>query len=620
MIELQFPPSVWILIVSAAVSATLSYLVWQRRPGKAIVPFVVMMASVTIWSLGNAFEQIVVELDYKLIFTRTNYILITIVPASWLLFAAEYTGHTTWVTQRNVRLLMIEPVLVQIAIWTNPLHDQFFTHLGTLSSGGYVLIDTTFGSLFWLHAVYSYIVILAGALLFFQAMARAPQLYRGQMTLILVAIFAPWLANAIYIFGLSPIEGIDLTPLAFTVTGAAMAWNMRRYQLFDVVPVARDLVVESMNDIVLVLDVQNRIVDINPAGRKLLNVPGRSGVIGKRPSEVLPQYEQIFDQFREVEEAHTEIALGTPEEPRHFELHLSPIRSRQGELTGRVAFLHEITNRRKAAEQIRAQNEELRFTNRALELARNEAIEANRLKSEFLATISHELRTPLNSIIGFSDLLLTGLAGELNEKQTDYVQRGLSNGERLLALINELLDLSKIEAGRFELHPAPYNVEELMRRIQAQMQGLADQKQLAFNATLDPQLPKMFNGDVKRIEQIIVNLVGNAIKYTETGEVSLGITRHATDTDQWSIVVSDTGIGIPPHAVEFIFDEFRQVDSSPRREYQGTGLGLTIVQRLTQLMKGTIEIESEVGKGSTFTIHLPLVVPEAAPIAETAGK
>ncbi|MBN1565043.1 MAG: PAS domain-containing protein, partial [Anaerolineae bacterium] len=514
MIALQFPPSVWILCLSAAASIALGYGVWRQRPGTGVTSFVWLMIAVTGWALGNVGEQIVVPFSAKYFFIRANYLWITMVPAIWLIFTAEYTGHTRWITRRNRWLLTIEPVTVMLLTSTNALHHTFWRDIVMIEAGGYPFLETHYGPTFWVHAVYSYTLILTGAIFLVHAMIRAPKLYRGQISFMLIGIFAPWIANAIFITGLSPLPNVDLTPLAFTVTGAAMGWSLYRFKLFNVVPVARNTVVESLSDVVFVLDQQNRIIDINPAGRQFMNMGENTFFIGKRPSEILPEYETIFAQFREVETARAEVTLGDP--PQYFNLRISPLRNRHDELTARLVVLHEITEQRQAADQIRAQNEALRQANDELEMARAIAEESSRLKSEFLATISHELRTPLNSVIGYADLLLTGLAGELNAKQEDYVKRSLSNGERLLNLINELLDISKIEAGRFELHPHPFSITELLDGVRLRMQNLADQKGLTFTATLDPALPDVLEGDAHRIEQIIVNLVGNAIKYTNT--------------------------------------------------------------------------------------------------------
>jgi PAS domain S-box-containing protein len=615
MIDLQYPPYIWPLLVAIVASITIMVVVWRRRPGAGVIPFMVLMVAVTLWSVGNTLEFLMTDFSANFFFVKFNYIGITIVPAAWLMFVLEYTGRKQWVTRRNVRLLAIEPILVQIFAWTDPYHHLFWTSRGLIKSGGYWISDVTYGPAFWVHGAYSYILILLGTVFLLQAFFRAPELYRGQMKWLLVGTFAPWIGNMMYLSGLNPLPNIDLTPLAFSITGLTMGWSLYRYRLLDITPIARNVVIESLSDALFVLDAQDRVVDSNPAGVQLLNLKTSTELIGKKLSQVVPQYEPLLARFRPIEEARTEITLeGDSTGKRHFDLRISPLRQHGSDVSGRLIMLHEITRRKQTEEQIRAQNEALVRANRELGVAREQAEEANRLKSEFLATISHELRTPLNSVIGYADLLLTGLAGELNDKQRDYVQRSLSNGERLLNLINELLDLSKIEAGRLELVPFPFSLTELVTGAKERMQALADRKTLEFKTRLDPTLPVMLEGDAKRIEQIIVNLVGNAIKYTEKGYVELRLER--LGDAQWSIVVADTGIGIPPHAVEYIFDKFRQVDSTTHRQYQGTGLGLTIVRELTQLMGGTVHIESEVNKGSTFTVKLPLVVPSASPAVE----
>lgn len=263
----------------------------------------------------------------------------------------------------------------------------------------------------------------------------------------------------------------------------------------------------------------------------------------------------------------------------------------------------------KMVEAIGQREAELVQQTKDLRIATAKAKEAARVRREFLANVSHELRTPLNAIIGFSDGLLLGMYGELNEKQTHKTERLRENGLRLLALVNDILDLTRIEVRRVELNPAPFSPAALVERMQQQMTSLAEDKGLAFSTVVEPAVPDTLIGDEQRIEQIVVNLLSNAFKFTEEGSVSLLI---KSDPDQhtWELVVQDTGIGIPPHAKDIIFEEFRQLDGSSTRAYKGTGLGLAITRNLVRLMEGHIDVQSEQGQGSTFVVTLPLKTEE----------
>ena len=259
--------------------------------------------------------------------------------------------------------------------------------------------------------------------------------------------------------------------------------------------------------------------------------------------------------------------------------------------------------------RIREQTEDLKRANAEALRAQRLAQENNRLKSEFLSTMSHELRTPLNAIEGFTSIMLGNMGVDLGPQARKMVERISANSKRLLSLINDFLDLSRIESGRMELVSEPITPAVFTERIQKQMSALADTKRLAFTTSVDPELPPTVYGDEEAISKIAINLVGNAIKFTASGSVAMNVRKDGT---QWAIEVSDTGIGIPPHAREFIFDEFRQVDSTSKREFGGTGLGLAIVQKLTRMMGGQVQLESEVGKGSKFTVLLPLNITPSA--------
>ncbi len=254
-------------------------------------------------------------------------------------------------------------------------------------------------------------------------------------------------------------------------------------------------------------------------------------------------------------------------------------------------------------------NADLVQVNAELSRAKALAQESTRLKSEFLNTMSHELRTPLNAINGFTGIMLSGMGGEFDADAQHMLERVDSNGKRLLALINDVLDIAKIEAGRMEITPECVVLRELVTRWSDSISILARNKGLEFTTRVAPELSDTLYIDVERLTKAVTNLLSNAIKFTEKGGVAMML---EAQQEQLRITVRDTGIGIPPHALNYIFEEFRQLDGSSERVYGGSGLGLAIVRNICRMMNGSISVESELGVGSTFTLLLPLL---AQPLA-----
>jgi signal transduction histidine kinase len=241
-----------------------------------------------------------------------------------------------------------------------------------------------------------------------------------------------------------------------------------------------------------------------------------------------------------------------------------------------------------------------------LETRARELTEANRLKSQFLATISHELRTPMNSIIGFSDTLLNGIYGDLNEVQSSRMERIRSNGYQLLTLIDDLLDISKIDAGRMELRIEPVDMRQTMMSVAQPLEAQAQAKNLFLSVNVPTSLPPVA-ADKQRLGQIITNLLSNAIKFTHEGGITVTSQKIRQGGKPYiQTTIADTGIGIREEDQAIIFDEFRQADGSPTRMYGGTGLGLAISKRLVEIMQGSIWVESEFGRGSRFNFTLPV--------------
>jgi signal transduction histidine kinase len=257
---------------------------------------------------------------------------------------------------------------------------------------------------------------------------------------------------------------------------------------------------------------------------------------------------------------------------------------------------------RESSRRYREQAEELREANRRLE-------EYNRLKAEFVANMSHELRTPLTAIIGFAQLAqLTRGDAQMPKRYADAFERIQRNGQHLLALINDVLDVSKIEAGRMKLHREHVDLVEVVQGAFAELQSLADRKGLEYRLHVPDRLPLAYT-DPLRVRQIVINLLSNAAKFTARGRVEAHLVAHGRE--HFRIVVRDTGIGIEERSLPIIFERFRQVDGSMTRSASGVGLGLSIVRQIVELLGGEIEVTSKVGEGSTFTVTLPLSAPEA---------
>jgi PAS domain S-box-containing protein len=367
---------------------------------------------------------------------------------------------------------------------------------------------------------------------------------------------------------------------------------------------------------IIAMDLEGRILNWNAGARRNYGYSAED-MVGKRNARILYTPEDLgvgkVDAFMDtaLRSGKAEAVFErVREDGRRFtaSVALSLRRGAAGTPIGFVLISKDITDQKRLEEQLRRQNEELEEQNRRVQ-------EANRLKSEFLANMSHELRTPLNAIIGFSELLHDGRAGAVNTKQKSYVGDVLTSARHLLQLINDVLDLSKVESGKMEFFPEPVDPTRLMTEVRDILRTLTARKRIRLHSEIDPALGQVVL-DPAKLKQVLFNYLSNALKFTpEEGQVTLRM--RAVGTEDLVVEVEDTGIGIRPEDIPRLFVEFEQLDASASKKYQSTGLGLALTKRIVEAQGGRVGVTNTPGKGSIFSAILPRIdhahMPDVAP-------
>jgi PAS domain S-box-containing protein len=624
------------LLIAAAISAALAFFAWRRRPAPGAMPFMSLMLAVAIWSTGYAFELSSVDLPTAIGWLKVEYVGIVAVPLTWLIFVLDHTGREKWVTRRNLGLLSAGPLVTLALAWTNEMHGLLWHDMRLDASGSFSWLSYSFGPWLWGYTAYSYLLILLGVLLLIRTFVHAPRLYQVQAWALVAGALLSLVGDGVSILGLSPFPKLYLTPFSFVVLGLIIAWGFFRLRLLDITPVARDAVIENLADGVIVLDGHNRIVDLNPAAEAIIGYSAAK-VIGRSAEQLLFGQPDLFERYRDVEQAHAEVALVVPvaqgisldgqpaparavEQPaeqatladeelgrRYFDLRITPLRDWRGHFRGRLIVLRDITEHRNTEMELRR--------------AKEEAEAASQAKTTFLANMSHELRTPLTSVLGYTELLQERAAKYGYNDFIPDLEKIRAAGKDLVTMINEVLDLSKIEAGKIVMSLQDFNVSFLVDNVVATIRPLAEKN----GNTLLVRCPRplgIMHADPSMVRQVLLNLLSNAAKFTRGGTITFIITRVSgphpiqpredgrDDVDWIHFSVTDTGIGMTQEQMGHLFEAFWQADASATRRYGGSGLGLAISYRFCQLMGGDITVESKPGKGSTFVVYLPASNPE----------
>jgi PAS domain S-box-containing protein len=359
-VQFQYTPYILPLVAASVISIFVAVNVWRRRATASGAKALVLLAlAIAEWSLGYALEIAGADLPTKIFWGKSQYIGIGTIPLLWVIFTYSYSTQGTRMTRRTGTLLSIVPLITLILAFTTEFHGLIWKDIRIHTVGTFSALDFTHGWWFWINLGYSYILLLTGTIFIFRSFKRTKGLFRRQNLILLIAVLTPWVGNVLYVSGLSPIPNLDITPFAFTISAVAFALGIYRFQLGNLAPVARDLVVEKMPDGMIVLDARGYIVDINPALQNALGISA-SQAIGQRAKDLFNAWPSLVGRYENMLEAQDEIVFGEGESQLWYELRMSPLYGSLDRLIGRVVTVRNITEKKQMEEALRLSEEKYR--------------------------------------------------------------------------------------------------------------------------------------------------------------------------------------------------------------------------------------------------------------------
>jgi PAS domain S-box-containing protein len=597
---MQFPWPIVALLFTVCFNLGLIAFVRSRIRVATTNPFSLALLLGALWALNYALDLASSDLATKVWLLRSRFLVIPFYSLVWFEMMYRFASGKKCLHGTKLAWALVAPVTTVVFAWlpaTSEFQPLLRPEFRVEANGPISVLVFSFGPWVLVLLGYSIAFLVTGLAVLWRTRLDTPWERQGRWLLLCACLF-PLLLHSLYVLGWVPTPGLNYGPLSMPITNGLIGFALLRGRFFNLAPVARAMLIENLEESLVVLDEASHVVDLNRAATRLLGTTAEKA-LGKPAATVIARWPEIVAHLDHGDTAKTEVRLAE----KFFEMTLLPVADHHGRVQARILMLRDVTQRRRDEEELRR--------------AKVAAEAADQAKSEFLANMSHEIRTPMNAIIGMSSLLIDR---PLPPEQREYAETIRSSGTALLGVINDVLDLSKIESGRLDLEARPFDVCECVEQVFDLFAGDCGERGLELGAVCAPTVPRHIIGDSTRLRQVLVNLIGNAAKFTERGGVMVSITGNPAADQSLSFVIEDSGIGIPADRMDRLFKSFSQVDNSTTRRYGGTGLGLAISSRLVELMGGKITVASDVGLGSRFQFTIQTTVPpeEPAPGGEKA--
>jgi signal transduction histidine kinase len=573
------------LIFCSTITAFFSLrLLWRK--GEAVRWFGFMMLANAVWSMGYGLELASQNLSQMKLLIKFEYIGITTLPLFWFLFCLQLSGKECWYKKKvNIGVLIAVTVITNIMVWTNDFHHLHYKTLSLDLSGAFPMIKIQRGIWYQLFTLYFYLMLAMGSYLLLVKLRTADRIYRKQNYTILFAAFIPWLANIAYLIGLRPLNNLDLTPFAFIVTIFLMSIAIYRFQLFDILPVAREKVLDLIQDGYLVMDNKNRVIDYNHAFKKYLIDYKEEKIIGVEIEKLFPGLADLLSFLQRHESGKTEIKIQTSQET--FELEADIMYLNDNQLSNEVTIikLQDVTFLRREAVKAKLQAEELE--------------KLNQLKDKIFSIIAHDIRGPL---VNLSEVLKMISNDTISMEEIKEIAPTL--GKDIIYttdLLENILHWSRSQLKGYGINKSVFDVRNLIMNEVNYHLPSATTKHVCIIHDVFPGL--LVYADMLMIQIVIRNLLNNAIKFcTEGCEINI---TGVYNSGMILICVADNGIGMAPGVLKNLFTGL-SVSTRGTMNERGTGLGLEVCKDFMERNEGSIRAESELGKGSKFYLYLQI--------------
>lgn len=573
----NFPLYTPVFVLNIIFSLAIFLIVWRKGNVRGARVFAFMLLASGFWSLTHLLEVSVTQEWAKIFWSKIQYLGAVSVGPAWFVFTCQYSRPLKQFPRRYVIWLAVLPVITVLLTWSNEAHHLIWTTI-TPSLTTPELLNYGHGIWFWVAIVYSHSLEILGTWNVIQVLRATPKGTRSQPVALLIGAFIPITGNVLYVLGLSPVAGLDLTPFFLTLTGIIYLLTVFRFRLFDIRRVARAAIIENMHDGMLIIDEKNRIVDVNPSALSLLGIS--KTIIEQDVMSGLVDFPALLDMIKRGKPQTATLALGE-NEPHHLDVQVSELSDTLGDPAGKLVMLRDVTERL-VAEKI----------------AFETAVEQQRLQllTQFIRDISHEFRTPLAVINTNLYLMEKSSDPGHQQKRRDIIQLQV---KRLDSLVGEMLIAVRLDANPI-LERTQINLRDLLQTVMQEQQAMFAEKHQQILLQFPAETVQIF-GDAFMLQKALTNILQNASRYTPDGDTVT--IKGRLEGNIARIEIHDSGIGMSPETLSRIFERFFRVDDA--HSTPGFGLGLPIAQTIIEKHQGRIEVESELGTGSTFTIRLP---------------